>query len=86
MSDEEPKPNRVINVLTSAGEARQLLVDLDFEIVGEPGDGLQLLDVLQGAVLSKLGELNMSIPSGKYNIRMMATIVGEANEVSDAED
>jgi propanediol utilization protein len=80
--------NNYINVLISDGKAIQLIADTDIVITPTEGrEDIHLSDVLYFSVLQKtIQEKKATLKPGKYTIRLMATIVGEEDEVPHTED
>ncbi len=80
--------SKYINVLMADGESMQLIADMDINVVGQDGndeDFIHLADVLYGAVLQRTrGQDKAVLKPGKYTVRLMVTIVGEPDEVSQS--
>ena len=66
---------RYINVLRSTGVTQQVIADVDVDCANES----DVSDVLWMAVVKHLGTQIAPVPAGKYTVRLIATIVGEAD-------
>lgn len=87
------QPQQYINIILSDGDSMQVIADVDVEVTPgewietnpETGEGyhepIHLANLLAGAILQRLISQDQAVINpGKYTVRLLATVVGAADE------